>query len=138
MVGLFSSPANKLSEAIPHLSKEIIPLQESPPARPAVSPRVSKEKEHKIVEGYRAGRTVYELADKFGIHRITVGEVLKRAGVTMRRQAPTNEQLQEMVILYESGMALLGVGKRTGFSPTTVRKYLLGAGVRIRDSHGRP
>jgi hypothetical protein len=40
----------------------------------------------KLIEGYQAGATVYELGDQFGINRQTVGKILKRHGVKMRRQ----------------------------------------------------
>ena len=86
---------------------------------------------------YNEGATVYELAKEFGIRRATVSERLKKAGVSMRCQSPRSELINSMAGLYESGLSLAEVGARTGTSPGTVRRYLLIAGVQMRDSHGR-
>jgi DNA-directed RNA polymerase specialized sigma24 family protein len=40
-----------------------------------------------LVDGYWSGATVYELADRFKIHRTTVSQHLRRQQVPMRRQA---------------------------------------------------
>lgn len=100
-------------------------------------PRVSDAKAQRIVESYRAGRTIYELADEYGVHRATVSEVLKREGVSMRRQSPTEEQVDEMVRLYGEGLSLQRVGDRLGFNPSTVRNKIRDKGIPTRDSHGR-
>ena len=86
---------------------------------------------------YNEGATVYELAKEFGIRRATVSERLKKAGVSMRCQSPRSELINSMAGLYESGLSLAAVGDRVGTSPGTVRRYLLIAGVQMRDSHGR-
>jgi hypothetical protein len=83
------------------------------------------------------GATVYELAGEFGIERRTVAVRLKAAGVVMRRQAPSPEEVTEMVRRYESGLSLGKVGDQIGFSSKTVLTYLRAAGIRLRDSHGR-
>ncbi len=86
---------------------------------------------------YDEGATIYELAEEFGIRRATVSERLKKAGGSMRCQRPRSELTNSMTGLYESGLSLAEVGVRTGTSPGTVRRYLLIAGVQMRDSHGR-
>jgi len=86
---------------------------------------------------YREGATVYQLAKEFGISRTTVSERLKKVGVTMRRQSPRSELIDEMVGLYESGLSLAGIGDRVGTSPGTVHRYIRVRGVQMRDSHGR-
>lgn len=91
----------------------------------------------RTVARYSEGATVYELAGEFGIERRTVAVRLKAAGVVMRRQAPSAEQVAEMVRLYESGLSLERVGERSGFSTKTVLNYLRTEGVRTRDSHRR-
>jgi len=86
---------------------------------------------------YVEGATVYELAGDFGIERRTVAVRLKAAGVVMRRQPATADQIAEMVRLYESGLSLAKVADRTGFSVKTVLNYLRAEGIPTRDSHGR-
>ena len=57
---------------------------------------------------------VYELAKEFRFSRQTVSERLKKAGVTMRHQSPTPEDLDAMVRLYLSELSLVEVGKQLG------------------------
>ncbi len=139
-MGLFSSHANKIGKAhgsIKRTSDARAP-KPSTPLLKKTCPRVTEKKAALIVEGYTAGKTVYELADEYRINRVTVSEVLKRQGVKLRRQPPTEEQIRQMARLYESGLSLKKVGDRLGFNATTVRANLLKAGVGMRDSHGRP
>jgi DNA-binding CsgD family transcriptional regulator len=91
----------------------------------------------RLAAAYRRGATVYELADQFGIDRRTVALQLKRVGVTMRRQPPTGEQVDEMVRLYESGQSLKKVGRQLHFNDMTVARYLRERGARIRGAHER-
>lgn len=139
MVGLFSSHANKIGEAHTALLKDT-PVATAPATAPPVRktcPRVSPEKATRIVEGYKAGKTVYELADEHRINPVTVSEVLKREGVKLRRQPPTDDQIRQMTHLYESGVSLKKVGDRLGFNATTIHSNLRKAGVKNRDSNGR-
>jgi transposase-like protein len=46
--------------------------------------RLSGEQIEDMVEQYRNGKTVYELAPSFGIARQTVGIILRRQGVDTR------------------------------------------------------
>lgn len=99
--------------------------------------RLSETQALLMADKYQSGATVYQLAKEFGISRHTVSERLKKVGVAMRQQSPSSELIGSMVGLYESGLSLAEVGARTGTSPGTVRRYLLIAGVQMRDSHGR-
>lgn len=91
----------------------------------------------RLVAGYLAGATVYELGREFGIQRATVAKHLKRQGVGMRLQSPTAEQVDEMARLYQDGHSLAKVGQRLGFDPTTVHNHIRTRGVCTRDTHGR-
>jgi len=46
--------------------------------------RLTEAQLDRLVEGYLAGKTVYELGRKFGITRLTVSLHLKRRGVPIR------------------------------------------------------
>ena len=70
---------------------------------------------------YKAGATVYELANEFRCHRATVAERLKRAGVSMRGKSPTSEEINSMANLIGSGLSPQVVGKQLGFCANTVR-----------------
>lgn len=90
-----------------------------------------------LVARYRAGATVYELADQFGCHRTTVSECLRSRSVRMRLTPLSEEQILEAVRLYESGLSLVKVGNRVGANAETVRQRLREHGVRLRGSHER-
>lgn len=90
-----------------------------------------------LVDAYRAGATVYELAEVFGISRQTVSGHLHRCGVQMRRQGLTVRQVDEAATLYGQGLSLARIGARFGVDAGTVRARLLEREVRMRDTHGR-
>src|SRR5665213_20843 len=48
--------------------------------------KLSDEEISQLVQGYRVGLTVYELATQFGIHSETVAGILKREGVPRQRR----------------------------------------------------
>jgi DNA-binding CsgD family transcriptional regulator len=90
-----------------------------------------------LTEQYRSGATVYELAERFGIHRNTVSLHLHRHGVTMRRRSLDPSQIDHAVRLYQDGHSLARIGDRYNVDPTTVHTALRTRGVRLRDTHGR-
>ncbi len=86
---------------------------------------------------YLEGATVYELAVEFDACRSKVSERLKQNGVKMRLTPPSDDEVCEMVRLYESGLSLAVVSKIVGKSVGTVKRYLQEYGVRTRDTHRR-
>jgi hypothetical protein len=50
--------------------------------------RLDAEEQATLVEAYRAGDTVRDLASTYQLHRGTVSEILSRHGVTDRRRGP--------------------------------------------------
>jgi DNA-binding CsgD family transcriptional regulator len=119
-------------------------LDLSKPARKQVRRILPKRAKHLtarqlavLVQGYQAGATVYELAERFGIDRKIVALQLKRQGVTMRLQSPSEAQIGEMVRLYGTGLSLVAVGERVGVDGRTVHRYLRRWGVPMGDAHGR-
>jgi DNA-binding CsgD family transcriptional regulator len=77
-----------------------------------------------LIEGYLAGRTVYELGTEFGINRKTVSEHLHRRGVPIRRQGLSAIQKKEAVRLREQGWTLARIGRRLNVSAGTVLNHL--------------
>jgi hypothetical protein len=55
---------------------------------------------------YRAGKATTELAERFGIQRITVAAVLQRLGVELRQFGLSDEQVAEARRLYAQGWSL--------------------------------
>lgn len=90
-----------------------------------------------IVIGYKSGKTVYELAEIFDCHRVTISSQLKANGVELRRSSPNEEQIDQMIGLYKTGLSMQDVGSQVGMSASTVMRSLYRRGVKTRDPHGR-
>jgi hypothetical protein len=82
-----------------------------------------------LIDGYQAGATVYELGNRFGISRQTVGKILHRHDVRMRGRGLPPEQIDEAVRLYEGGWSLARIGDHMAVDPTTVLNRLRERGV---------
>lgn len=85
-----------------------------------------------LVDGYRAGKTVFQLADQFGIDRRTVGRHLRTRGIDTTPPCLQPNEIPEAVALYNSGWSLARIGNKYGIASTTVRIYLLREGVVMR------
>jgi hypothetical protein len=89
-------------ESNPASGKTPLDYQRSGPIRQRQR-RLTETQVSDLAARYEEGATVYELAAEFGCNRATVAERLKRAGISLRLQSPTDEVVDQMVILYESG-----------------------------------
>ncbi len=107
------------------------------PRDDGVLPRLGPDGIAQLVAEYEAGATTNELVEQFKISKGAVVRLLHEHGVAMRRQSPTDEQAAEAVRLYGTGLSLAAVGSTLGFDAHTIRRVLLQAEVRMRDSHGR-
>jgi hypothetical protein len=90
-----------------------------------------------LVDAYLAGATVYELATRFNIHRVTVSAHLHRQGITVRRQGLDTEGIAHAVRLYQDGWSVARIGERLGVDGGTVWTALRTQGIALRDTHGR-
>lgn len=100
--------------------------------------RLTADEHDELVTAYEAGATPAELARRYEISHAAVPRLLKQLGVTMRKRGLSDDELAEAIRLYESGLSLARIGAKLAKDPTTVRNYLIRAGVRTRDSHGSP
>jgi transposase-like protein len=85
-----------------------------------------------LVERYEAGESANDLARRFGVHRTTVTQQLKRAGVQTRCRSLSKRDVAKAVKLYRDGKSLAQVGDHLGVHANTIRKALLEAGVETR------
>ena len=90
-----------------------------------------------LVARYKAGSTVFELSELFGINRQTVGKRLRHRGVDTRPPGLAPEDVSAAAVLYQRGWSLAHIADRFDTSPNTVRSRLKEAGVTMRDTHGR-
>ena len=90
-----------------------------------------------IVTSYVSGEPSTAIAALYGLNKNSVIKVLREAGVPIRRQSLTNEQIDDAAQLYQAGQSLAKIGIKLGVEASTVRRALLSRGVRMRDTHGR-
>lgn len=92
-----------------------------------------------LVEAYRSGKTVKELASEFGIHRTTVSSHLNEHGVPVRRGGLDQERAAEAVRLYDEGWSSGRLGERLGVSADTCSQSSAGPEHRSGpDAAGHP
>jgi transposase len=94
--------------------------------------RCCKTETAELVAAYRTGAKQSELAERFGIRRGTVRDILVREGVAIRPRNLSTEVLAEAVLLYESGWSVAKIGDKLGRDGTTVWRGLQAMGVSLR------
>jgi hypothetical protein len=77
------------------------------------------------------------VAREVGVGHERLANALRERGVRLRRTAPSDAEVQEMVRWYTDGESLERVGARHGFSATTVRNHLVDVGMVLRDPQRR-
>jgi hypothetical protein len=118
------------------------PTTPAPPPLDRPKPRRARQLDtdqiQKLIAGYQARATVYELGDRFSIDRRTVSTILHRHGVDMRKCGLSPNQVDDAIHLYNSGWSLAKIGEHLSVDPTTVLNQLRKRGIPTRDTHGRP
>jgi hypothetical protein len=78
-----------------------------------------------IVHKYEVGETTQRIGNHYGISKTRVAIVLRKQGITMRRQGLTDDQVDEAVGLYSTGKSLAWIGT----SPTQPSPLRFGSEV---------
>jgi predicted DNA-binding protein YlxM (UPF0122 family) len=136
LLGRYSSQtlwAKRLSD----LNRGHMRRSSPPPSVRRVARRLSQRQLADLVAGYEAGATVYSLAERFKIHRVTVSQHLRRMGVTMRNRGLDERQVNHAAVLYQQGWSLARIAEHQNVDAETVRKELRARGVRMRGAHER-
>jgi DNA-directed RNA polymerase specialized sigma24 family protein len=89
-----------------------------------------------LVEAYRSGKSMKDLASELGIHRTTVSTHLTEQGVPVRRGGLNQKQTAEAVRLYTEGWSSGRLGENFNVSADTVLTALRRAGASIRPRRG--
>ena len=76
-----------------------------------------------VVADYQAGAAVAELAAQYGFHRQTVSRVLRTAGVVVRQNATSNEEIERIKRLRAEGKTIREIMWLTRRSKNTVRRW---------------
>lgn len=128
----------QLEELVKRLPGLDAPVRELSASRlkPGRARQLDDSQVRELIQGYAGRATVYQLGDRFGISRQTVGKLLKRHDVPMRMRGLSVEQIDEAAQLYKAGQSLARIGERLGVDAGTVRSRLVERGVRMRDAGG--
>jgi len=103
--------------------------------------RLSPSEVEELILARRAGAEIRDLAARFGVHRSTVLEHLRRAEEPHRPWAGRTldaEGLEEAAGLYQSGLSLRAVGERLGVDRRYLQRVFREAGVEIRPAGRQP
>ena len=66
-----------------------------------------------LIEAYSEGRSIEQLAQRFGIHRVTVTALLRRHGVELSRSGLAPEEIPEAISFYGRGWSCARLGEGT-------------------------
>lgn len=99
--------------------------------------RLTKPQQAELVERYRSGDLMAELAKRFKIDRRTVSAILKRHDVPTHPRGLSTEQIQQAVLMYAQGNSLAVIGSKLCVDVSTVHNRLREQGVQMRDTHGQ-
>jgi hypothetical protein len=98
----------------------------------SVSNRLSVSNRAELIDGYVAGVPVRELATRFNVHRGTVREIARQAGLAARQPELADAIRQDAARLYADGLTLAQVAMQLGISDEAVRSAVLACGGTIR------
>lgn len=92
-----------------------------------------------LVDAYRAGKTVYALAAKYGVHRVTISKTLKKAGVDVTKsKAQAKLDADEVIKMYQEYHTTGEIAKLYGVHPNCIIRCLRAHGITIRSRWDYP
>lgn len=84
--------------------------------------RLGQETIRQIAARYESGEPSTALMSAFGLSKGSVLKVLREAGVVMRNQGLSDEQIKEAEQLYTAAWSLARIGEKFGVDHTVVRR----------------
>lgn len=120
----------KLAAALPSLlQRDLEPPDPLPQVR---GKHLRDERLAELLADYAAGLNMRPLAHKYGIHRFTVAAHLRRAGIELRYQGLSDDQVREAAQRYRDGWSLQRLAERYDCTAETVRQALKAERVVMR------
>jgi predicted DNA binding protein len=127
----------------PHLwrtSKRLAKLLANPmerptelaPSRPHVhklAQRLTAEEVRALQVAYRAGASLAELQQQFGLSRGSVQRILREAGVRRRNKSLTDDEVEVLVKRYKAGQTIREIAVERDLAKTTVQDALARAQI---------
>lgn len=117
----------------PHREPSGANVTSSPPRRR--QRRLPDDQVRSLIEAYKKGAAINELAADFGVHRATVLDHLNRAGTKRRYTALDSHQVEEAARLRGVGKSFRDIGRHLGVHASTVRQHLTRANGVTQDGH---
>ncbi len=94
---------------------------------------ITSAEQQRFVASYLAGKSTKQLERESGRSRTAISAALKQAGVEMRTfRKASPEEINQMITLYQSGLSLVSVAERVGYSEKTVWERLKKAGIQLK------
>ncbi|MGW4059731.1 helix-turn-helix domain-containing protein [Amycolatopsis sp. NPDC004747] len=90
-----------------------------------------------LVAAHAAGESIAQLAERFGVHRGTVGKHLRARGVVTTSPGLHPDDVPAALELYKAGWTYAQIAAKFGVGETTVRDRLHQAGVPKAERYGR-
>ena len=87
--------------------------------------RLSVSNRAEMLDGYAAGVPVRELATQFNVHRGTVREIARQAGLAARQPELHDAIRQDAAQFYANGLTLAQVATQLGISNEAVRSAVI-------------
>jgi DNA-directed RNA polymerase specialized sigma24 family protein len=125
-----SSVFRRLADALPTLLPRRLRSKTSRSRQ--VQRRLTPEEVEQLVTEYQSGDNMLPLAQRWRLHRTTVAEHLRRAGISVRQRGIPAERLRDAVQLYHEGWSCQRLASHFGCNAETVRQALKQAGVQLR------
>lgn len=104
--------------------------------RQRVADRITDRDVMAIVAGYERGLTTRQLADRHGLGKTTVQDLLHEAGVALRKQPLATDEVVLAASLYRTGLTLGAVAHELSTHPSTIWRTLTRAGIKLRPRGG--
>jgi uncharacterized protein (DUF433 family) len=89
-----------------------------------------------LVQDYRNGTTINDLAERYGIHRTTASGWIQRLAIPAHKRGLDPEDLPEAIEYYQAGWSLAKLGEHYSCNAETVRTALKRADVQLRPRRG--
>jgi transposase len=100
--------------------------------------RLSFPNRAKVVADYERGDAVKDIAARYGVHRATVTEVLRRAEAPVRRYGLPEPVREEAARLYTQGLGIRAVADRLGISYEGAHAGIVAHGAVLRPPGRQP
>ncbi len=101
--------------------------------------RLSDTERLEVIKEYLSGKTVLELAKKFGCHKVTISRALKAAGIQPdNRIAQKKLNANEVISMYAEFHTTAEIAERYGVNPNAIIKCLRDNNVPIRSRWDYP